>query len=162
MQEAYKLIGLLATNDVPALILGERGVGKHISARTIHFNSHRRDRPFIAVNCRIILPEHLDAEIFGSDAAPGPGKLERADGGTMFLEEIQHLPVPVQSKLFRYLTEHAFERAGGVTTLHNDVRIIAATTDDLSERLQQGLLSIELFDALRIISIELPPLRKHI
>ncbi|MBI4473551.1 MAG: sigma-54-dependent Fis family transcriptional regulator [Acidobacteria bacterium] len=159
MQEAYKLIGVLATNDVPALLVGEHGVGKQLAARTIHFNSQRKDKPFLAVDCQSVPADSLDAEIFGKE---DEGKLERAEGGTLFLAEIQLLSLPLQAKLFRYLMEHTFERAGSTAPIRKNVRVIAATTENLAEGpAQNGQFNTELLDALRVISIELPPLRNR-
>jgi DNA-binding NtrC family response regulator len=161
MREIYKLIGLLTTNDVPVLIHGERGVGKQLVAQTIHFNSMRKDRPFVTVNCQTVQAEAIEAEIFGRAAAGGSpahaGRLEKAAGGTLFIDEIGYLPTPAQNKLLRYLKEKTYEQSGGAEALSADVRIIAATGQELGDHTQ--MFNVELYDTLRLITIELPPLR---
>lgn len=162
MQEAYKLIGLLTTNDVPALIVGERGVGKRLVAQTIHFNSNRKDRPFVSVNCLTVPSDTIEFEIFGKTATAANtvhvGRLERTKSGTLLLEEIQHLPPSAQTRLLRFLKEKAYEQIGGLETLSADVRIIATTTEG-PEDFAEHVFSAELYDSLRLITIELPPLR---
>lgn len=162
MQGIYKLIGLLTTNDVPVLILGERGVGKQLVAQTIHFNSSRKDRPFVIVNCQNVQVETTDVEIFGKPAASGNpayvGRLEKAHGGTLYIDEIQYLPPGAQNKLLRYLKEKTYEQSGGTDSLSADVRIIAGSGQPLGDYTQQ-VFNVELYDSLRLITIELPPLR---
>jgi DNA-binding NtrC family response regulator len=165
MREIYKLIGLLTTNNVPALLVGERGTGKQLAARTIHFNSNRKDHPFITINCEILPAEGVELEIFGRPAlASHPayaGRLLRADGGTLFIDGVQHLPPTAQNKLLRYIKEKTFEPMGGADPVSVDVRIIAATA--LSDvRHANPTFSEELLEALRLITIDLPPLRDRI
>ena len=169
MQDAYKRIGLLTTNDVPALVIGERGVGKQLVARTIHFNSRRRDRPFVAVDCRTSAEAVLERELFGYGARAGAdagaatvtGKLEAACGGTLFLEGIEAVAAPLQAKLVRVIVDHAVERPGTMERTDVDVRFIAATDADLAAEVRQGRFSADLYDSLRVVPIELPPLRRR-
>jgi DNA-binding NtrC family response regulator len=160
MQETYKLIGLLTTNDVPALITGERGTGKQLVAMTIHSNSSRREKPFVLLNCSAVDPGAIEAELFGRESQGG-GKVDAAEGGTLFIERIAAMPLPLQIKVARFLTDKTFERAGGTARIKADVRVVASTDQDVAEIVRQGQFSLELFDALRVISIHLPPLRSR-
>ncbi len=161
MEEVYKLIGLLTTNDVPVLITGERGAGKQLVAQTIHFNSGRKDRPFVAVNCQTLQAETVEGEIFGRPGTGGnpafAGRIEKANGGTLFINEIGYLPLGAQNKLLRYLREKTYENSGGTDSLSADARIIAASSQG-ADQYTQGF-SAELYDSLRLITIEIPPLR---
>ena len=165
MQAVYKLIGLLTTNDVPVLVLGEPGSGKQLVAQTIHCNSGRKDRPFLTVNCENIRSETAEMEIFGRPQSAGnaayTGRLEKANGGTLFIDEITALPQPAQNKLLHFLKEGTYEQSGGTEVLAADVRIIAATSADLADRAKQAFSS-ELHDALRLISIDLPRLKDRL
>lgn len=168
MQEDYKLIGLFAANDVPALLIGERGVGKHLVAKTIHFNSDRKDKPFVALHCRALPEEALGAELFGretvaqgADAMVSGGKLESAHGGTLLLDDIDLLSLPLQARLLRFLMEKSFERLGGTTNVRVETRIVAATERNLGDNVRQGTFNEALFDRLRVLSIQLPPLRER-
>jgi DNA-binding NtrC family response regulator len=169
MQEAYKRIGLLTTNDVPALIFGERGVGKHLVAKTIHFNSVRRSQPFVAVNCRTLDAAALERELFGQElprAAEGAGivlggKVDTACGGTLFLDGVEILTPPLQEKLLRLVVDRVFDRPGANRSVAADVRVLAATDGDLAEQVRRGDFDAALYDALRVVCIELPPLRKR-
>lgn len=166
MQEAYKLIGLVAAKDLPVLIGGERGVGKESVARTIHANSRRKARPFVAVHCREVTGEHLEAEIFGREAAaggggPSQGRLEAAAGGSLFLDDVDTLPLPLQSKILRYLSDGSFERSGGFAPIRSDARVLAATEKDLEADVRTGVFSEALFNRLTVVSIHLPPLRER-
>ena len=164
MQGIYKLIGLLASNDVPALLLGEHGVGKELAARSIHFNSSRKDRPFMTINSEGLAAEAVEMEAFGRSAVGStpayPGRLERANGGTLFIDEIQHWSLTAQNKLLRYLKEKCFERTGGSEAVSADVRIIAASSGDPGDKIPQTF-SGELYDALHLITMEIPPLRER-
>jgi DNA-binding NtrC family response regulator len=165
MQDAYKLIGRVTTNDVPVLLVGERGTGKQLVARTIHANSRRKERPFVAVDCMALPEAVLADELFGrapaGDDRDVPGKVDMASGGTLFLEHVGALSLPLQAKLLRLVTERTFERAGGRRAVAADARVVAATDDDLTEDVQQGSFNPELFDALRVITIRLPPLAER-
>lgn len=172
MQEAYKLIGMLATNTVPALLVGERGVGKHLVARTIHANSDRRDGPFATVHCQGLLATDLEHEIFGSeerDPSTGqnirvPGQLTVANGGTLFLDDVEALPMHLQARLLRFLTRRGVEPRAAAGEPAPDTRVIAATDVEvgLGEQVREGSFNQELFQHLRTLSIELPPLRERL
>jgi len=163
MQEAYKLIGLLATNDVPALLIGERGTGKHLVARTIHFNSGRKEAPFVSIDCRVLKGDLLARELFGRSMGEEtyPGKLDAVEGGTLFLDNIDALDPALQTRLIRLLTEKSFERVAGVARLAADVRVLAGTEKDLAEKVRSGVFVEDLYDRLALVSIRLPPLRER-
>ena len=164
MREVYRLIGLLTTNDIPALIIGERGTGKHLAAQAIHYNSSRRDRPFVSVDCQMTPAETLEMELFGHSGAGGRipygGQIRKAEGGTLFAEEIQLLPPAAQNKLLRYLKEKVYEPVAGSGPLKSDVRILAASSRDFSDQVKQTF-NPELYDRLVVIRIDLPPLRER-
>jgi DNA-binding NtrC family response regulator len=169
MQEAYKRIGLLTTNDVPALIVGERGVGKQLVAKTIHFNSRRRAKPFVTINCRTLDGGSLELELFGQALPPGPdgaglvvgGKLDAAREGTIFLQGVETLTPALQERLLRLLVDHTFDRPGATASVVADARVLTATDVDLAEEVRRGNFDAELYDTLRVVAIELPPLRKR-
>ncbi|HEX8947370.1 MAG TPA: sigma-54 dependent transcriptional regulator [Dissulfurispiraceae bacterium] len=150
------------------LILGESGTGKELVAKSIHFNSKRCDKPFIPVNCGAIPTELLESELFGHEKgaftgaiATRIGRFEMADSGTIFLDEIGEMPPILQVKLLRVLQERSFERIGGIKTVNVDVRIIAATNQNLEIAVRDGRFREDLFHRLNVIPIELPPLRKR-
>ncbi|MBN1545834.1 MAG: sigma-54-dependent Fis family transcriptional regulator, partial [Syntrophaceae bacterium] len=143
MQEIYKVLGKVAPSDVTVLVTGESGTGKELVARAIHFNSPRLGKPFLALNCAAIPRELLESELFGFEkgAFTGAterkaGKFEQADGGTLFLDEIGDMPLELQAKLLRVLQEKEITRTGGATVIPVDVRIVAATNQDLKERVR--------------------------
>jgi len=148
--------------------LGESGTGKELVATTIHYQSKRKDKPLVKVNCAA-LPDGLsESELFGHEkgAFTGavrrkPGRFEAADGGTIFLDEIADLPLPSQARILRVLQERQFERVGGTTTLTVDVRIIAATNRALEEDVAAGRFREDLFYRLNVIPISMPPLRQR-
>ena len=168
MQEVYKLIGRVVTNDATVLVSGESGTGKELVARAIHFKSPRWRGPFVAVNCSAIPPGLLESELFGHErgAFTGAserrtGKFEQAAGGTLFLDEIADLPLELQPKLLRVLQEREFSRVGGLETLRAQVRIIAATNHDLEAAVIAGKFREDLYFRLRVIPISLPALRER-
>ena len=168
MQEAYKLIGQVATKDVNILITGESGTGKELVARAVYHHSHRKDRPFLAVNCAAIPETLFESELFGHErgAFTGAerihiGKFERCHGGTLFLDEIGDMPLSTQAKVLRVLQCGEFERLGGTQTLRADVRIIAATNKNLEKEVEHGRFREDLYWRVKIISIDLPPLRER-
>ncbi len=168
MQEVYKLIGRVVTNDATVLVCGESGTGKELVARAIHFKSQRSRGPFVAVNCSAIPPGLLESELFGHErgAFTGAGerrtgKFEQAAGGTLFLDEIADLPLELQPKLLRVLQEREFSRVGGFETLRAQVRIIAATNHDLEAAVAVDQFREDLYFRLRVIPINLPPLRER-
>jgi nitrogen regulation protein NR(I) len=168
MQEVFKMIGLLTTQEVTVLITGESGVGKELVASAIHENSSRRKNTFVAVNCGAMPENLLEAEMFGYEqgAFTGAesrklGKFEVASAGTIFLDEIGELQLPLQVKLLRVLQERTFERIGGNNPIHTDARIIAATNKDLYKEVLLGRFRKDLFYRIHLINIHLPPLRER-
>lgn len=169
MQEIYKLIGMIANNTVTVLIEGESGTGKELIAQSIHSNSSRKDKPFVPVNCGALPDDLLESELFGYEAgaftganAKGkPGRFELADGGTLFLDEISNMSPVLQVKLQRALQEQEIERLGGTRPLKVDVRIIAATNQDLAEEVRLGKFREDLYYRFNLLSINLPPLRER-
>ena len=169
MQEIYKLIGMMANNTVTVLIEGESGTGKELIARSIHSNSVRKDKPFVPVNCGALPDDLLESELFGYEAgaftganAKGkPGRFELADEGTLFLDEVSSMSPVLQVKLQRALQEQEIERLGGTRPLKVDVRIIAATNQDLAEAVRLGRFREDLYYRFNLLSINLPPLRER-
>jgi two-component system response regulator AtoC len=168
MNKVYEIIGKVSKIDSTVLILGESGTGKELVASTIHYQSDRRKEPFIKVNCAA-LPENLvESELFGVEkgAFTGadrrkPGRFERADKGTIFLDEIGELPPGVQTKLLRVLQDGSFERVGGTKTLKVNVRVITATNKDIEEEVQVGGFREDLYYRLNVIPIHMPALRER-
>jgi len=168
MQEVYKILGKVAPSDATVLVTGESGTGKELIARAIHFNSPRLGRPFLAINCAAIPRELLESELFGFEkgAFTGAterkiGKFEKATGGTLFLDEIGDMPLELQAKLLRVLQEKEITRTGSNTPISVDVRIVAATNQDLKEKVEKKEFREDLFYRLNVIPIELPPLRER-
>jgi len=166
MRDVFDAARRVAPTRATVLLGGESGTGKGMLARAIHHHSERRDAPFIKINCSAIPENLMEAELFGYEkgaftgaAQSHPGKFEQADGGTVFLDEIGDVPPPVQVKLLRVLQEREFERLGGTKTIHVDVRIIAATNQDLRAALEQGTFREDLYYRLNVVPINLPPLR---
>ncbi len=166
MQQVYALVQRAAKTDATVLLRGETGVGKGIFARAIHANCKRGDGPMVTVDCTTLPASLVESELFGHErgAYTGAdrrvqGKVELAEGGTLFLDEVGDLPPPAQAKLLRFLQERTFERVGGRETLRADVRIVAATHRDLEALVKRGELREDLFYRLRVVEIELPPLR---
>jgi len=168
MKEVYKAIGAVADSPATVLIQGESGTGKEVVARAIHYNGRFRNGPFVAVSCSALAPTLLESELFGHErgAFTGavqakPGKFELAEGGTLFLDEISEVPLDVQVKLLRFLQEREFERVGGVETRKARVRVVAATNRDLAELVARGEFRHDLYYRLRVVTLELPPLRER-
>jgi len=166
MQEIYKILGRIAGSDVTVLVTGESGTGKELITRAIHINSQRLGQPFIALNCAAIPHELLETELFGHErgAFTGAterkiGKFEQADGGTLFLDEIGDMPLELQAKLLRVLQEKEITRTGGNQTLKVDVRIIAATNQDIITLVKEKKFREDLYYRLNVVPIKLPPLR---
>jgi sigma-54 specific flagellar transcriptional regulator A len=167
--EVRKLIEQVAGSDATVLILGESGTGKEVVARNLHYHSSRRDKPFVPINCGAIPAELLESELFGHEkgAFTGAisarrGRFEMADGGTLFLDEIGDMPMNMQVKLLRVLQERTFERVGGNKEMTADVRVVAATHQNLEELIQQGKFREDLFYRLNVFPIDMPPLRERI
>jgi two-component system nitrogen regulation response regulator GlnG len=168
IQAVCKTIGRVAPLDVNVLILGESGVGKELVARALYHHSKRADRPFLAVNCAALPEGILESELFGHEkgAFTGAdrrriGKFEQCNDGTLFLDEIGDLPLSAQAKMLRVLQEQRFERVGGVETVQTQVRVIAATNQELEKRIAEGRFRTDLYYRLRGITISVPPLRER-
>lgn len=166
-----KLIALLervAPSQANVLITGESGTGKELVAKALHLNSDRKKHPFVPINCGAIPENLLESELFGHEkgAFTGADKrkdglFESADNGTLFLDEIGELPMGMQVKLLRVLQEREFRRVGGTANIPLNIRLVAATNQDLSERIQEGSFREDLFYRLNVVAIELPPLRSR-
>ena len=167
MMRVFETIDKVAPTDVTVLIRGESGTGKELVARAIHFRSPRARKPFIAVNCAAFSRELVESELFGHEkgaftgaVARREGKFEAADGGTLFLDEIGDMALETQAKLLRVLQEQQFERIGGNQPLSVDVRIIAATNQDLEAMIAQGKFREDLYYRLKVVEIRVPPLAR--
>ena len=161
-------IGRIADTDLAILILGENGTGKEVVARSIHYLSRRRDQPFIAVNCAALTETLLESELFGHEKGAftdahqtRAGKFELASGGTLFLDEIGDMSPSGQAKLLRVLEEKTVVRVGGSTPIHTEVRIVAATNQDLARMVREKKFREDLYFRLNVVSLELPPLRER-
>jgi two-component system, NtrC family, response regulator AtoC len=168
MQEVLATVERVAPSNSTVLLGGESGVGKDLIARAIHQHSRRASGPFIKINSTAIPENLLESELFGYEkgaftgaGAMKPGKFELADKGTIFLDEIGDVPAATQVKLLRVLQEREFERLGGTKTLKVDVRVVAATNQDLRAALEQGTFREDLFYRLNVVPISIPPLREH-
>ncbi|MEZ4600208.1 MAG: sigma-54 dependent transcriptional regulator [Syntrophotaleaceae bacterium] len=168
MQEVYQFIEKVADSKATILITGESGTGKEVVAKAIHYNSNRKDQPFVAINCGAIPENLLESELFGHEKGSFTGAVQQkaglfevADGGTIFLDEIAELPAMMQVKLLRVLQEHEFRRVGGTRNLKVDVRLIAATNKDLEQEVTDEHFREDLFYRLNVIRVNLPPLRER-
>ena len=168
MQEVYKAIGRVSGSDATVLIRGESGTGKELVARAVYQHSLRSEKPFLVINC-VAIPENLlESELFGYEkgaftgaAHRRVGKIEQANGGTVFLDEIGDMPFSIQAKILRLLQEKSIERLGGRDTIPVDVRIIAATNRNLEHAIEEGRFREDLYYRLKVVSILLPPLRER-
>jgi two-component system, NtrC family, response regulator len=168
MTEIFAKIRKVAASDVSVLIVGESGTGKELIAKSIHNQSDRREKPFVAINCGAIPETLLEAELFGHEkgAYTGAhvmreGKVEAANGGSLFLDEIGELPQLLQVKLLRFLQERTIERIGGRRTIEVDARIIAATQKNLAEAIKTGNFREDLYYRLAVVTLPVPPLRSR-
>ena len=168
MQEVYKRIGQVAPRDVPVLIRGESGTGKELVARALWQHSRRAEQAFLAVNCAAIPETLLEGELFGHERGSFTGadsrklgKFEQADGGTLFLDEVGDMTLATQAKILRVLQNNSFERVGGTETIKVDVRILAATHQNLEKLIREGKFREDLYYRLRVMEIVLPPLRER-
>jgi DNA-binding NtrC family response regulator len=166
MREVFKLIGKVAPTEASVLIVGESGTGKELIAQAIHRHSRRASGPIIAVNCAAIPSNLIESELFGYErgaftgaTAPKPGRIEQADDGGLFLDEIGDLPVEAQAKLLRALQERKFERLGAGQTIASNFRLLAATNQNLEELVAEGRFREDLLYRLDVVKIEIPPLR---
>ena len=168
IKQVIEIVARVAPLDSTVLITGESGTGKELAARALHDNSPRASRPFVAINCATLSEAFLESELFGHERgaftgaiAQKKGKLELAHGGTLFLDEVSELALPLQGKLLRVLQEREFERLGGTQTIKADLRLIAATNRDLAALVRGGKFRQDLYYRLRVISIEMPALRRR-
>lgn len=168
MQEVFRIIGRLSSSSMSVLINGQSGTGKELVAKALHKHSPRKDKTFIALNMAAIPRELIEAELFGHEkgsftgaAANRQGRFEQADGGTLFLDEIGDMPLDVQTRLLRVLADGQFYRVGGHQGIKVDVRIIAATHQDLEKKVQAGDFREDLFHRLNVIRLQLPALKER-
>jgi two-component system response regulator AtoC len=168
MKKVFSLVERISASDSTVLILGESGTGKELVATALHYQSHRKGKPLIKVNCAALPEGLIESELFGHEkgAFTGamrrkPGRFELADEGTIFLDEIGDVPLSTQSKILRVIQERQFERIGGTATLTVDVRILAATNRNLEEEVRAGRFREDLFYRLNVIPLLLPPLRER-
>jgi len=168
MQDVFQTIQKVAPSNATVLIEGESGTGKELAAKSIHFNSPRRDKPFVAVNCSALAENLLESELFGHEkgaftgaVAMKKGRFELADSGTLFLDEIGELSANLQVKLLRVLQERVIERVGGIRPISVDIRVIAATNKILKEEMLNGHFREDLFYRLDVVHMVLPPLRER-
>ncbi len=168
MLKVYDLIGKVAPAAASVLICGENGTGKELAARAIHDNSPRSERPFVAINCAALVEQLTETELFGHEKgaftsahAQSRGKLEMGNGGTVFLDEIGELPLPLQAKLLRVLEEREFERVGGTQPIRVDIRLLAASNKDLGQEIAAGRFRKDLYFRLNVVGLVMPPLRDH-
>ncbi|MGV0998101.1 MAG: nitrogen regulation protein NR(I) [Fluviibacter sp.] len=168
MQEVFRAIGRLSNSSATVLITGESGSGKELVARALHRHSPRAKKPFIAINTAAIPKDLLESELFGHErgaftgaATQRRGRFEEADGGTLFLDEIGDMPAELQTRLLRVLSDGHYYRVGGHQSIKSNVRVIAATHQNLEDRVQQGLFREDLFHRLNVIRLRLPPLKER-
>ncbi|MES2569025.1 MAG: sigma-54 dependent transcriptional regulator, partial [Verrucomicrobiota bacterium] len=169
MQQVFKMVGRVSHSDAPVMITGESGSGKELVARAIHHYSQRSTKSFVAINCAAIPDQLLESELFGHEkgaftGASGQriGRFEQSHGGSLFLDEIGDMPLPLQSKVLRVLQDGQFSRVGGNETLKSDVRIITATNKNLEQEVGDKRFREDLFYRLNVVRIQLPPLRQRI
>ena len=167
--QLFELVRKVADTDSTVLLLGESGTGKELIARALHYNSHRRQGNLVPVNCAATPEELLESELFGHERGAFThavrtriGRFEQASGGTIFLDEVADMSPGLQVKLLRVLQEHSFERIGGVKSIKVDIRVIAATNQDLETMVRQGKFREDLFYRLNVIPIRIPPLRERL
>jgi two-component system, NtrC family, nitrogen regulation response regulator GlnG len=168
MQDVYRIIARVVSNDLTVLISGESGTGKELVARAIHDLGHRRDAPFVAINMAAIPRELIEAELFGHERGAftgagqrNAGRFEQAAGGTLFLDEIGDMPIEAQTRLLRVLQSGEFTTVGGARAMRADVRVVAATNRDLAGQVTSGHFREDLYYRLNVVPVALPPLRER-
>lgn len=168
MSEVFKIVDKVAGTDATVLIVGESGTGKELIARYIHYNSPRKDKVLVPVNCGALRESLLESELFGHEKGSFTGAIstkrglmEIASGGTFFFDEIGDVSPPIQAKLLRVLQEHNFMRVGGTDTITTDIRVIAATNKDVERGIREGTFREDLYYRLNVVSVYLPPLRER-
>lgn len=169
MEKVFSVIRKVATTDVPVVITGESGTGKELVAKAIHNESIRCDKPFVAINCGAIPENLMESELFGHAKgsftgahSSRKGRVELAESGTLFLDEVGEMPLSLQVKLLRFLQDHTIERVGGRERTDVDCRVVAATNKDIKQMIADGQFREDLYFRLAVVSIELPPLRKRV
>ncbi len=168
MLDVFHKIQDVSSANILVLVTGESGTGKELVANAIHYSSHRRNGPFVKLNCASLTDSLIESELFGHEKgafttaiAQKKGRFELSNGGTLFLDEIGEMPVQMQAKLLRVLDDGNFERVGGIKTLHSDVRIICATNKDIYQEVREQRIREDLFYRIKAASIHLPPLRER-
>jgi two-component system nitrogen regulation response regulator GlnG len=168
MQEVFRAVGRLSQSSATVLITGESGTGKELVARALHRHSPRADKPFVAINTAAMPKDLLESELFGHERgaftgaqALRRGRFEQAEGGTLFLDEIGDMPAELQTRLLRVLSDGTFYRVGGHQSIRANVRVIAATNQDLESRVREGLFREDLYHRLNVIRLRLPSLRER-
>jgi PAS domain S-box-containing protein len=168
IREVLQLLPVVAESESTILIRGETGTGKELIARAVHNLSHRKDGPFVAVNCACFPETLVESELFGYEkgAFTGaerakPGRFARAEDGTLFLDEVGNLPLPVQAKLLRVMQDRTYEPLGGTKTLRTNARVVAATNQDLAAMVDEGTFRSDLYYRINVIELQLPPLRER-
>ena len=168
MKSMIEVVRSVAVSDVSVLVRGESGTGKELVARAIHEESHRKDKPFVAVNCAAFTPSLLESTLFGHEKGAFTGAIrthhgvfEQANGGTLFLDEVAELPLELQASMLRVLQEQTFTRVGGLRPIQTDVRVISATHRSLREAVRKGNFREDLMFRLRVVPIFIPPLRER-
>lgn len=168
MLEIYDMIGKVSQSKASVLITGQSGTGKELIAKAVHYDSPRKDRPFISINCGALTETLLESELFGHEkgaftgaVAMKKGRFELADGGTLFLDEVGEMPPPLQVKLLRVLQEMEFDRVGGTKTIKVDVRVLSASNRNMKEVVDEGIFREDLFYRLNVIHIAVPSLRER-
>ncbi len=168
MQAIFKTIGQVTTSNVSVLIIGESGTGKELIAKAIHYNSPRKETPFVAINCSAIPEGLIESELFGHEKgaytgaiATSEGKFEQCQDGTLFLDEIGDMPLAMQAKLLRVLQEREFTRVGGTRKINFNARVLAATHRNLEQMVKEGEFREDLYYRLAVVKIDVPPLRER-
>jgi two-component system response regulator PilR (NtrC family) len=168
MRDVYTLIEKVAGSLANVLIFGESGTGKELAAKAIHYNSPRKDKSFVAVNCGAIPETLMESELFGHQkgaftgaVSDRPGLFEQAEGGTLFLDEIGEVPLQLQAKLLRVIQEREFRRVGGADSFKADVRLVAASNRELEEQVREGTFREDLFYRLNVVQVRMPSLRER-